>query len=743
MLKANNKLSALKYLVILGVVFWSLPTLADETASSTPEIVTSTPSPETEGTTPVPSSTLTLRYEDQIIWTGIVNLTTTSYTDKINSSTYELNSSTVFSTLVLADQQSDAFSISDAQYNAGFNSFYLACINISSTSSQNACYNWNYVVNNNYPSVGMDKYLLNGGENIYVYFSNPWKITATTTTFPLNTTTTLQTWRYQFDNLAEPWVLDPNHLVEISIPNPTPTGWWDQTITVTTTQTNASGTVDYQFTTTGTYFAKIVSLDWTKWSNPITLSVHEVSTTTQTNTSTSEQPPSGGSGGSGSAPAISTAEINNAVQKILNFLKSKQLSTGAIVDLQMSDWSAMSFGANGTYAQDVRTSTFSLYDYLNVTIVTSTTDTLNKCTEYSRHILGLLASGFTKTNTQIIDIKNKITTQCLVGGQVGQAGINDDIFILLALLATDENASNEIVQVSVNAIKADQQENGAFTWNGWAGQDVTGAAVNALKYASTFGILVDDIIFQKAKTYLHNTQLTDGGWGFDTTSDPLTTSWAMYGINALGESQNQWVNSNNQNPWTLLANKLNNGGYYETPWSTDGIDWFATKHAVPALLGKSWPIILSPITPVSPGSSGGSGSGTLSTSTEVASIITTTTAPTSTILTPAGTLGVATRIEQDDIGEVLGMKIENEPTSTKTANQNIIKPKITIKTTENLEPTTTLSTENNQTNEQTKSNQEENSAESSVREWIKKLLALCLLLASTIGIYIGFKSFKQ
>ncbi len=206
----TNKISLAKYLIILGVMFWCLPALADELptdiTSSTPEIQLTSTTPETIPPV-VASSTLIIRYQDQIVWTGSINLTTAIYHDEINGVDYPLNANNVFSALVLADQQSEAFTISDAQYNADYNSFYLACITIASPA-QNACYNWNYVVNNIYPSMGMDSYNLTGGETIYIYFSNPWQITATTTTFPADTTTTFQTWRYQFDNLLEPWILE-------------------------------------------------------------------------------------------------------------------------------------------------------------------------------------------------------------------------------------------------------------------------------------------------------------------------------------------------------------------------------------------------------------------------------------------------------------------------------------------------------------------------------------------------------
>ncbi len=64
------------------------------------------------------------------------------------------------------------------------------------------------------------------------------------------------------------------------------------------------------------------------------------------------------------------------------------------------------------------------------------------------------------------------------------------------------------------------------------------------------------------------------------------------GINALDEGQNEWFNASGKNPWQPLLNLINTAGYYEPTWAPGTVDWFATKHAVPALLGKSWPIIL-------------------------------------------------------------------------------------------------------------------------------------------------------
>lgn len=727
---------------------WSLPSLAEtatiplDMPTSTPEIITSTPIIETPTNrpeiAPTPSSTLTIRFQNQIIWSGAVPLTSTIYHDQINNLDYQLTTPTVFSALVLADQQTDAFTISDAQYNQAFNSFYLACLNFPfATTTENACYNWNYAVHNSYPNIGMDAYQLAGNESVYIYFSNPWQITATTSTFPLNTTTTLQTWRYQFDNTLDPWVADGNTMIAISIPNPNPTGWWDQTIPVSTTQTNASGTVDYTFTATGTYTAQITSADFSKWSNPITLLVQDEALPNNTT------PPVSGGGSGSNITTISDSDLNAAAHKILNFLKSKQAETGVIIDLSTSDWAAISFGSASIYAHDITAPSISLYDYLSTTIITSTTNSLNSCTEYSRHLLGLLAIGTAKTDTKIVDLKNNIRTQCLIGTLVGQPGINDDIFITLALLASDEPVTSDIVQTALATIKADQQPDGSFTWNGYPGQDVTGAAINALRYASSFGATIDSTIFDKAKNYLHTTQLADGGWtGFGTVSDALTTNWALYGVNALNEGQAQWTNAQGNNPWTVLTSQLNTQGYYASPWSTDGIDWFATKHAAPALLGKSWPIILNPAsTPQTTNNSGNSQPAQLetsSTSTLVMGIISTTTTSTNTSAVTTTTTETTT---PDITGEILGIKIEQPaipmlatilaPTQHKPA---IKKPELKIiSTTPTAEPAQNTNTEPIA----------EPNDSPTVRDWIQNLLYISLAGIGLIGLFRGITYLKK
>src|SRR3990167_8196363 len=92
------------------------------------------------------SASLTIRYQEQVVFDELVELATTTYHDDINGVDYELNTPTVFALLVQADEQSDAFNITDAQYNDAFQSFYVACITIAAGGTD-ACFNWQYVVN--------------------------------------------------------------------------------------------------------------------------------------------------------------------------------------------------------------------------------------------------------------------------------------------------------------------------------------------------------------------------------------------------------------------------------------------------------------------------------------------------------------------------------------------------------------------------------------------------------------------
>ncbi|PIR03107.1 MAG: hypothetical protein COV60_02045, partial [Candidatus Magasanikbacteria bacterium CG11_big_fil_rev_8_21_14_0_20_43_7] len=298
----------------------------------------------------------------------------------------------------------------------------------------------------------------------------------------------------------------------------------------------------------------------------------------------------GGSSTSQNQPDHSptNAEIQSAVDALLSYIQSEQGDDGNIIDGGTSDWLTMSFAANNNNPYQIAASS-SLMHFVKEYDFNGFTD-LNLCAGYPRHILALLAGGVETHDESIVNLQEKIINECYADNLYGQHGINDDVFALMALLAIEQDATSGIITDITNTILEDQTDDGAFTWNGWAGADITGAAINSLLYATQHGASVESSVITNAKQYLKSEQLEDGGWGY-STSDVLTTSWAMMGINALGDTQSDWLTDDGYTPWSPLVDTVTGEGYYESAWVPGTVDWFAMKHAVPALLGASWPVV--------------------------------------------------------------------------------------------------------------------------------------------------------
>ena len=457
----------------------------------------------------------------------------------------------------------------------------------------------------------------------------------------------------------------------------------------------------------------------------------------------------GGSGGSINVVdnTPTSAQITEAANKILNYFKTQQAEDGSILDGGTSDWIAMSFGANGQYAKDIKNaiSNTTLFDYIYNYNFTDPSD-MNLCVAYPRHILALLASGVAKTDNKIIDLKNKINNEnCYQNSLYGQTGINDDIFALLSLSALDYDINSQIISDIKNTILSDQNSNGAFTWTGYPGADVTGAVINALDYGQSKGLSIESSVITNAKNYLKSTQLSDGGWGYET-SDVLTTSWSMLGINSLNENMLDWKTNKGYNPKNILIDNLQNDGSYDTSWNPGTVDWFGLKHAVPSLLGKTWPIILDPI--IQPTNNVGGGSietnTTSTTATSTEEIVTS---------TPEIIDDIATSTQKQKIEIlpiILELPVENiQTTKTPIAETKLTKQSLIAKN--NLEQVLGEKTETtsedkiieeekqniqtNETIEKTKENEDKNLP-------TNKKVALGLGAASLLyGLYLLFKLF--
>lgn len=481
------------------------------------------------------------------------------------------------------DTKTDAFEISSFTYFSLYDSLLLNCID-SPSLNEPACHNWKYAVNGSLPGVGMDSYTLTGGEQIYLFFGDYHRLNMSTSTVTKDTTFTVNAESYDYTN--DTWKTLTKGSIEITQPNPDSA--WSPFVRDTGTLDD-TGQATFNLSATGTYAASVLG-DY--YFPSISFTVIEEA---QDETSDSEDndPSPGDNGPTNSSKLVSETTINETIAAILSYIRSVQNETGAVESDDVTDWIAMAFGSQGIYADKVASGERSLLHALHDYKPTADTE-LNACAAYPRHVLAYLAAGIDSGEPVVQGYIERIKTECHTDNLYGQPGINDDMFALLALLATGTDIDDEVVKTTFNTILADQRSSGAFTWNGGAAPDATGGALNALKYADSKGMSVESTVYANAKTYLKSNQSADGGWGFDgeTSSDINTTSWVMMGINALGEGQSEWSNTQERNPWHVLTESLTDGGFYTSIYTDPDPDWFATKHAVPALSGDSWAITL-------------------------------------------------------------------------------------------------------------------------------------------------------
>lgn len=120
-----------------------------------------------EDTTPLPepvSAHIIIR-DGSVIYEGDVLLPDLGM---FTIDSHDVDARSVLAILYALDQNEDSFKISDLSYYSSFSAFYLRCI----TLEEEKCDYWMYEVNNKAPSVGMDSFILSGGEEVEVYFDD-------------------------------------------------------------------------------------------------------------------------------------------------------------------------------------------------------------------------------------------------------------------------------------------------------------------------------------------------------------------------------------------------------------------------------------------------------------------------------------------------------------------------------------------------------------------------------------------
>ncbi|MCX6764708.1 MAG: terpene cyclase/mutase family protein [Candidatus Nealsonbacteria bacterium] len=500
----------------------------------------------------LPSANINLRIETASSTIFNQNLAVLACEENVGSGTYSLNGRCAVLQSGLANQWtswgSDLFldSIADYINNQNNNGIY-----------------WSWFKNLDYGQTALNKYILSENEDLLlIYGINPLRITTSTTTPLLNSTTTLYLEQFGYDSGWNP-VWQPSASSTFLINGQE---FYSQ-----------EGIVQLPIATTSPYLVlgrKAGYLD----SSTLTLTgIFQNETSSQP---TTPDNPVGGSGSpsfnTSDAPTHHTVDINKAI----NFLILNQNNDGSIgSSIIYSDWAAIALSAFGSGDAQNK-----LKNYLSG----AGYNTNGSVTDLERRAMALMALSVDPYSETATDYISKIVL-AFDGTQIGDSSLfNDDIFALFPLLKAGYSGSDPIISATVRFIISKQSVNGS-----WGNIDLMAAAIQALSLAKKTGNLDTDIVnsinqsLQSAKNFLKNFQGANGGFNNDT----ISTSWAVQAILALGEQVLDWENNGN-NPFDFLTSRQNgDGGFEDTSVAVDTRIW-TTAYVIPAALGKTWDEIM-------------------------------------------------------------------------------------------------------------------------------------------------------
>ncbi len=275
-------------------------------------------------------------------------------------------------------------------------------------------------------------------------------------------------------------------------------------------------------------------------------------------------PPAPPSGGGGSSGGIPNSQLN--VTDALAYLVSKQHEDGSFGLPFLSDWVAIAFAT-----VDPSEARENLRAYMLTAV-----PTLGSVTDYERHAMALLALGINPYSDTRVDYITPIV-EAFDGEQIGDASLdNDDIFALFPLLHAGYSIHDSIIQKIVSFILSRQGQNGSWDRS----VDMTAAAIQALVQVRMLPDVSLSLI--RAEGYLRGERPDDNGF---------STSWVRQAISALSWTPSGWTPNSFTKEDHLAELQQSDGGIEPESSGTQTRVW-STAYAIPAALGKSWPMIL-------------------------------------------------------------------------------------------------------------------------------------------------------
>lgn len=463
--------------------------------------------------------------------------------------THAIRSDSALATLVKADQSSEDFEITKIK----FFSFggYLSCLSIK---GEEFCENWQYRLNGLSPWDSIDTSIVKVGDDLGLYFGKSYQIVFDTNTYTTNIPFVARAEQYNYK--TDKWTPRTDVILRVSRSDffgegsmPTPV--------------NLQGESTFSIATSGEYIIGIQEsymYDGVQYFyyDPFSTIIVSSSTSTTTATTTPGSSTGGSSGGSSNKNEFD-------VSAAISFIKTLQNSNGSYIDERHSDWVAIAFASYGENDS-------ALLSYLK-----SKAKIKSSTIENERRAMAILALNKNPYNFEGINYIDAIIKD-FDGTQFGELNaINDDIFALIVLSKAGYDSNDVEIQKTIEFILKNKSQ--------WANDiDLTSAAIQALNpYSDASGV---SSALSKAREFLKKNQQADGGWG-----NVYATAWATQAMYELGEN---WSVGSNSPETYFTKTQQTDGGILENTQSTENRLW-ATRDAIPAVLGMSWNDILSSV----------------------------------------------------------------------------------------------------------------------------------------------------
>lgn len=156
---------------------------------------------------------------------------------------------------------------------------------------------------------------------------------------------------------------------------------------------------------------------------------------------------------------------------------------------------------------------------------------------------------------------------------------------------------------AVNYLKSRQQSDGGWEYvpGGWGAGTDTNTTALALQALVAAGEPLTSTVITAGLGYLHTAQNNDGGFPYDpdsswgTASDANSTAYVLQALYATGQNLAAWKKGTPPaDPLDFLLSLQLEGGAFE--WQAgSGANLMATQQAIPALLGRAFPLQIVPL----------------------------------------------------------------------------------------------------------------------------------------------------